>query len=294
MKLQPDRAHSKNTASMSRATRSETANRGRSGRWAGRSLTGGLFLVLVTVPVYVFAVRLTRTSGLQDIQWLSPAPMRVDMSPASGELFGDIAAKGLYVLAAAGANIALPTIAAGSVLVVCGLAYYLRRYLDGVYRVGFRNRVAVVAWGLLLGSGVVVTDQALRQIAVEVTSVTLASTTTLFLSLAVLWQAENRVGPLGRIVLIGPATLSAAGLSVIAGMLASPSFNDVVIGVTDAFVAFMLLDVFSVVGLQGLLTAVFELEGLAYFGVWVGLTAVLGSLLGAGLVATDTRLADRA
>lgn len=263
-------------------------------RWAGRASALGVFLLVVAGPLYLFAVRTTHTTDLRSIRWLSPAPMAADPALGSEALFAELVRSGVYLLVAVVANVTLVGVLVGALLSLYGAAFFTQRYISELYRVLFKSPITPVLWGFIAFVFLFAASGTFRRATVEVTSVLFAAGSVFCLSGVVLLWAEGRANRALRILVIGPAVLSSVFLSVVAGMFASPFFSDLMVRITDEFVAFMLLDVFAPLGLNRPLTALFDLEGVAYFLVWVSLTVAVGWVFGAALVRYDISLRDHA
>lgn len=248
-------------------------------RWAVRSLGVGLVFIVVSAPIVVL---ISGPGQPSDATGVPPAGPDAIEDPVSA-----VISEGIVTVGTGIANVAVVLLLVGVGLTLFGGLYFGRRYVSGVTELLFRSAVARALWVCVGYTALFAVSPRVRSLSFEVAAVLFASGSVIVTGAAVLRWAESRSGRLTRIVLVGPAILAVVFLSVIAGMLASRTFDTLVVQFTDAFVRFVLLEVLAPVGVNAVLTSAFELEGVAYFLVWVGVTVVGGWVLGLGLTATE-------
>lgn len=167
-------------------------------------------------------------------------------------------------------------------LYVLGLAtrYYARRIDRLTATLGVAGVVvlSLLAWGLLTVATYLSPIAFEGLVAVAVAG--LVATVSAALALVV----TRRSGRFGTVAVGYPLGITALFLPPVVASLYSPTLAAVVFPGSQSIAIWLLDNVLSVGGLASFIRATFELEGLAYVGMWFGLAVPTGWLLG-GLVA---------
>jgi hypothetical protein len=241
-------------------------------------------LLLVASPMVVFGSSMLRRFSMNSAASAGSSVMT--------DHFADIVGDALRTASSAAVTFGFVLLLGGGLLFLAGGAYFVRRYITEISAILFRTRLAIVFWSIVAYGLLLVFHGGVRFASLEIVRVLVASATVLALSILFLIKGERGANRLTRALIIGPALLSAIFLSLVAGMFASTMFSTLIVQVTETFVNFMLQDALAIVGLHTFLISTFELAGVAYMIVWVGVTFVAGWALGAALVAFDISVTD--
>ncbi|MFB6106062.1 MAG: hypothetical protein ABEJ70_03720 [Halobacteriaceae archaeon] len=172
-------------------------------------------------------------------------------------------------------------------LFVLGLAarYYARRLdrLSAALGVAGVALLSTVVWGALTAATYLSPIASEGVVAVAVAGVVATASAVLALSVT------RRTGRPGTVAVGYPLAVTALFLPPVVASLYSPTLASVVFPRSESLAVWLLDNVLAVGGVAAFIRATFELEGLAYVGMWFGLAVPTGWVLGA-LVTLATRV----
>lgn len=245
----------------------------------------GAVLLSTGLALHYLGVQSLRNLGV-DAPLFQPAPVvNSPLVPGSSEQFGaNLFVSAFHILYAAASTFGLVVTVVGVSSLGFGLIFIQGRTVArSVKHVGAVATDPYQLAVLALASGSVVAlavSPLLRSVASNLVLFTTASATVFVASVLSVLRLERRAGPVTTVALVGPLTVATVFLSVIAGALASPATAAFVRRVTAGIVWFLLATVFAAVGLDRVLTRVFELQGAGFFLFWVGVDVVVGVAYG--------------
>jgi hypothetical protein len=247
----------------------------------------GLVLLSVGFTIHYLGVQSVRNLGGDGARLFGVTTTALDLTPdpGGGELFGaQLFVGALRMVYGILSMVGLLLTVAGLCSVVVGLAVIRRQFLG---RAGRRltgvltdpGQFVVLVGSLALVAGVL-TNPLVRGIVVNTVTFTAMAAPVFFLSLAAVVSLERRSGPVTSVLVVWPLAVGTLFLSVVTGTFASPATAALVRQLTGGIVRFLLLNLFSIGGLNDVLVRVFELEGVGFLAFWAGVDAVVGVTLG--------------
>lgn len=248
-------------------------------RLAGRALIVGITFFLISIPIIIYT--------LLTLKPFNSGSSSAGNSTEAESMFADIIMDIIQIATTGVSAVGFILLAVGAVLAMTGGAYFVRRPVVYTLKLMFATRRGLSLWAISIYAVTFVAHDGVRFASLEIARVVLATTTVFAVSAMLFMRLGVNVSPGIKLLVVGPALLSSVFLSVISGMLASTVFNNFIIRVTDELVRFMLQDVLAIIGLNTVLSSIFELQGIGYLLVWVGVVIVAGWLLGFGLVTFD-------
>lgn len=228
--------------------------------------------------------RIARTVGAMrvDLAWLHATWMGLVFAPGPGDNSiehrrprSTRGAVGYRLWAVVGA----PVVAAVYPLYVLGLAtrFYARRIDRATASLGFVGvaLVSALAWGLLAAATYLSPIASAGLVAVVVAGVvaTASAVTSLYVA--------RRAGRVATVALGYPLGVTGIFLPPVVAALYSPTLAGIVFPNSELLAIWILDNVLDVGGLAGFIRARFDLQGLAYVGMWFGLAIPTGWFLGA-------------
>jgi hypothetical protein len=176
--------------------------------------------------------------------------------------------------------------AAGALLLVVGYPLFLfglatRFYARRIDRLSAGLGFVGVAATSLLVWGTLTAVTFLSPVAVEGVVAVAVAGVVATLSAVLALSVTGREGRLATVVLGYPLGVTAIFLPPVVASLSSPTLASVVFPRSESLAIWLLDNVLAVGGLAAFIRASFELEGLAYVGMWFFLAVPVGWALGA-------------
>lgn len=183
------------------------------------------------------------------------------------------------------ATIGIPLVMIGYPLLLLGFAtrFYARRLDSAITRLGILGvvLVSITAWGALTLVAY------LRHFSFDGLIAVLAAGLVATISAALAVVLSRVGGRVTSVLLAYPSAVTAIFLPPVVAALYSPVLGSVIFPGSQNLAIWLLDNLLTVGGLASFLRQQFQLEGVAYVGMWFGLAVPLGWLLGSVVTLAD-------